>query len=146
MVLVAIVAFVAAYLVAEDIFEFLVRPLTDILRDEGYEPKLIYTHLLEAFFTKLKVAFWTAFFVSFPLFATQVYKFAAPGLSGSPCCALAKIMHDNINGRWLRRTLYMLTLPGRSRFKDTTRWSILHRVTVTLPSIYHPQISHLYSA
>ncbi len=75
-----IVAFIAAYLVAEDIFEFLVRPLTDILRDEGYEPKLIYTHLLEAFFTKLKVAFWTAFFVSFPLFATQVYKFAAPGL------------------------------------------------------------------
>ncbi len=75
-----IVAFIGAYFVAEDIFEFLVRPLTTIMADEGYEPKLIYTHLLEAFFTKLKVSFWTAFFVSFPLFATQVYKFAAPGL------------------------------------------------------------------
>lgn len=75
-----IVAFIGCYLVADDIFNYLVRPLTDILREQGYEPKLIYTHLVEAFFTKLKVAFWAAFFLCFPLFMSQLWLFIAPGL------------------------------------------------------------------
>ncbi len=72
--------FIGCYFVADDIFNFLVRPLTDILIEQGYEPRLIYTHLVEAFFTKLKVAFWTAFFVCFPLFLSQLWLFIAPGL------------------------------------------------------------------
>ena len=41
---------------------------------------MIYTALTEAFFTYLKVSFYGALFLSFPILAMQVYKFAAPGL------------------------------------------------------------------
>ena len=41
---------------------------------------MIYTALTEAFFTYLKVSFYGALFISFPILAMQVYKFAAPGL------------------------------------------------------------------
>ncbi len=75
------VCFVAAYVFAEDIYAFLVRPLATIYAEQGVEnPRMIYTALTEAFFTYLKVSFYTALFVSFPILATQLYKFAAPGL------------------------------------------------------------------
>jgi sec-independent protein translocase protein TatC len=41
---------------------------------------MIYTALTEAFFTFLKVSFYGALFISFPIIALQIYKFAAPGL------------------------------------------------------------------
>ncbi len=74
------IAFIGCYFVSDDIFNYLVQPLTDIMREQGYEPRLIYTHLVEAFFTKLKVAFWAAFFLCFPLFMSQLWLFVAPGL------------------------------------------------------------------
>ena len=43
-------------------------------------PRMIYTGLTEAFFTYLKVSFYAGLFVSFPVVASQVYKFSAPGL------------------------------------------------------------------
>src|SRR5215472_2534271 len=42
--------------------------------------KQIYTALLEYFVTQLKVAMFGAAFISFPVVATQIYKFVAPGL------------------------------------------------------------------
>ena len=75
------VCFVIAYVFAEDIYAFLVRPLAKIYEQRGVEnPRMIYTALTEAFFTYLKVSFYAALFVSFPVIATQLYKFAAPGL------------------------------------------------------------------
>lgn len=76
------VAFIACYLVTEDyIYPFLVRPLFDIYVDLGIEnPRMIYTALHEAFFTYLKLAFYSALFVSFPIIANQFWKFVAPGL------------------------------------------------------------------
>ena len=41
---------------------------------------MIYTALYEAFFTYLKVAFFGAVFFSFPMWATQLWLFVAPGL------------------------------------------------------------------
>jgi sec-independent protein translocase protein TatC len=41
---------------------------------------MIYTALTEVFFTYVKVAFFFGAFISFPIFATQIYKFVAPGL------------------------------------------------------------------
>ena len=41
---------------------------------------MIFTALHEAFFTYIKVAFWAACFVSFPVVASQIYMFVAPGL------------------------------------------------------------------
>tara|TARA_B100000745_G_C20139825_1_gene390763 strand:+ start:586 stop:1494 length:909 start_codon:yes stop_codon:yes gene_type:complete len=75
------VCFIASYIVAEDIYAFLVRPLAQIYADLGVEnPRMIYTALHEAFFTYLKLAFWAAVFLSFPVMATQLWMFIAPGL------------------------------------------------------------------
>ena len=63
---------------ADDIFGFLVRPLTEAF-PQG-QGRLIYTQLYEAFFVELKVALFAAFFVSFPVIANQLWAFMAPGL------------------------------------------------------------------
>ena len=72
------VAFAVCLYFADDIFAFLVRPLT-----AAFPPgqgKLIYTKLYEAFFVELKVALFAAFFVSFPIIANQLWQFVAPGM------------------------------------------------------------------
>tara|TARA_B100000686_G_scaffold355182_1_gene470757 strand:+ start:8763 stop:9647 length:885 start_codon:yes stop_codon:yes gene_type:complete len=75
------IAFLGAYFIADHIYSFLVKPLEITYKDMGYEnPRMIYTGLTEAFFTYLKVSFYTALFISFPILASQIYKFAAPGL------------------------------------------------------------------
>ena len=77
----AVIAFFIAFLIADYIYGFLVKPLKLTYEDLGYEnPRMIYTGLTEAFFTYLKVSFYTALFISFPVIASQIYKFAAPGL------------------------------------------------------------------
>lgn len=63
---------------ADDIFGFLVRPLT-----AAFPPgqgRLIYTKLYEAFFVEMKVALFAAFCVCFPIIANQIWAFVAPGL------------------------------------------------------------------
>ena len=75
------IAFLICYFFADHIYGFLVKPLKITYQDMGYEnPRMIYTGLTEAFFTYLKVSFYSALFISFPVIASQIYKFAAPGL------------------------------------------------------------------
>ena len=64
---------------AQDIYGFLVRPLADAMGPESTQ-RLIYTGLTEAFFTYIKVAFFAAFFLTFPFIAIQLWRFVAPGL------------------------------------------------------------------
>ena len=73
------VGFILAYLVAEEIYAFLVQPLADLYEGETGR-RMIYTGLHEAFFTYLKVAFFAAAFLSFPVVAGQIWMFVAPGL------------------------------------------------------------------
>ncbi len=73
------VAFVICYIFAEQIYEFLVRPLTDLLKGEEGR-RLIFTGLHEAFFTYLKVSFFAGFCFSMPIILGQVWAFVAPGL------------------------------------------------------------------
>ena len=74
-------AFCFCYYFANAIYDFLVDPLYKIYLKNGVEnPRMIYTALTEAFFTYLKVSFYGALFISFPILAMQIYKFAAPGL------------------------------------------------------------------
>jgi sec-independent protein translocase protein TatC len=75
-----IVAFVGCYYFAPRIYEFLAAPLAHALEARGEKPDLIYTALYEAFFTYIKVAIFAAAFVSFPVVATQLWLFIAPGL------------------------------------------------------------------
>jgi sec-independent protein translocase protein TatC len=74
-----VVCFFIAFYFAPYIFQFLTAPLADLLH-ERQGARMIYTALQEAFFTYVKVAFFTAAFFSFPLIATQLWLFVAPGL------------------------------------------------------------------
>lgn len=74
-----IVTFLVCFYFAQDIFDFLARPLADILLKETGR-RFIYTDLTEVFFTQVKVAFFGAVCVSFPVFAGQIWAFVAPGL------------------------------------------------------------------
>jgi sec-independent protein translocase protein TatC len=76
-----LVAFIGCYFVSRPIYNFLAEPLaTAMAQHTGGNRALIYTHLTEAFFTYLRVAFFGAAFISFPLVATQIWLFVAPGL------------------------------------------------------------------
>jgi sec-independent protein translocase protein TatC len=72
------IAFAVCFYFADEIFGFLVRPLTAAFPPG--EGRLIYTKLYEAFFVEVKVALFAAFFISFPVIANQVWAFVAPGL------------------------------------------------------------------
>lgn len=75
-----IVLFFICYYFAPTLYDFLVRPLADVMEDLGGERRLIFTALHEAFFTYIKVAFFTALFIAFPFVAIQIWGFVAPGL------------------------------------------------------------------
>ncbi len=76
-----VICFAVCYYFSTQIYGFLARPLADILQHQGGgERRMIFTALYEAFFTYLKVAFFGAVFFSFPMWATQLWLFVAPGL------------------------------------------------------------------
>ncbi len=70
-----VLAFGVSYWFAEDIFAFLVQPLLS-----AGQKTLIYTQIFEAFFVKVKVAFFASMMIAFPVIANQLWRFVAPGL------------------------------------------------------------------
>ena len=83
------ICFIGSYYFSGQIYFFLAEPLANVLRSQGQpDPHLIYTQLYEAFFTRIKVAFFGAGFVSFPIVAIQIWLFVAPGLYRSEKRAL----------------------------------------------------------
>ncbi len=84
-----IACFALSYGFAGEIYYFLAEPLAAVLREQGNpNPHLIYTQLYEAFFTRIKVAFFGGAFIAFPVMATQIWLFVAPGLYRSEKRAL----------------------------------------------------------
>jgi sec-independent protein translocase protein TatC len=77
-----IVALIACWFVSQDILIFLVHPLNAAWTDEfGVPlPRIVFTSLIEPFFTQLKLAFFGALVLAFPFIAGQIYAFVAPGL------------------------------------------------------------------
>ena len=75
-----LVAFGICIFFASEIFDFLSRPLMKVLRAQNEDATLIYTKLYEVFFTEIKIGFYAAAFLAFPIFAIQMWKFVAPGL------------------------------------------------------------------
>ena len=71
--------FALCFYFAGEIFAFLVQPLITGFGGPG-EGRLVYTKLYEAFFTEVRVALFAAFFLAFPIIATQIWMFVAPGL------------------------------------------------------------------
>ncbi|MDB5662522.1 MAG: preprotein translocase subunit TatC, partial [Sphingomonas bacterium] len=68
-------AFALCLYFARPIFAFLVQPLL-----RAGQGKIIYTDIFEAFFAEVRVAFFAAIMLAFPVLATQLWQFVAPGL------------------------------------------------------------------
>jgi sec-independent protein translocase protein TatC len=70
-------AFIISFAFSTYIFNLLILPFK---WGTGRAVELIQTELLGFFFVKLKIGFFGALFVTFPLIAIQIYRFVAPGL------------------------------------------------------------------
>ena len=74
-----VIAFFICFYFAQPIYNFLAQPLANIWQaDEGR--RMIATALHEQFFTQIKVSFFAAFCLAFPIIAGQIWMFVAPGL------------------------------------------------------------------
>lgn len=69
------VTFAASLYFSREIFGFLLHPLK-----AAGQSTVIYTQIFEAFFVQVKVAFFAAMMLSFPVIANQLWQFVAPGL------------------------------------------------------------------
>ncbi len=70
-----VVAFFVCFAFAKQIFALLVRPLAAAGQDT-----VIFTQVFEAFFVQVRVGFFGALMLSFPIIALQLWRFVAPGL------------------------------------------------------------------
>ncbi len=73
-----VVSMVVCFFFAKQIYNILTWPYVWIAGPEN--SKFIYTGLLEYFVVQLKIAAFGGAFISFPVIATQIYMFVAPGL------------------------------------------------------------------
>jgi sec-independent protein translocase protein TatC len=72
------IALIGCFFVAKQIYNVLTWPYVWVAGPE--HARFIYTGLLEYFVVQLKIAMFGAAFISFPVIATQLYMFVAPGL------------------------------------------------------------------
>ncbi|TLP49080.1 MULTISPECIES: twin-arginine translocase subunit TatC [Cohaesibacter] len=73
------IAFIVCFFFAADIFNILIIPYETAV-GESRQVELIFTAPQEYFFTQLKLALFGALFIAFPIIASQIYMFMAPGL------------------------------------------------------------------
>ncbi len=73
-----VVMFLLCFAIARHIYNVLVWPY--MWASGSDHVRLIATHFLEQIMTHVKLAMFGAAFLSFPVVATQIYKFVAPGL------------------------------------------------------------------
>lgn len=74
-----LVAFVICIFFARDIYNLLVLPYRWAAGQDA-PIEMIYTAPQEFFFTQLRLALFGAIFLAFPIIASQIYMFVAPGL------------------------------------------------------------------
>src|SRR6202165_4703932 len=72
------IALVVCFFFAKQIYNILTWPYVWVAGPEN--SKFIYTGLLEYFIVQLKIAMFGGAFIAFPVIATQIYMFVAPGL------------------------------------------------------------------
>src|SRR5580698_7991842 len=74
-----VICFIICFFFAKQIYGFLTAPLAHALKGQPND-HLIYTALYETFFTYVKVGMFAGLCLAFPIIATQLYLFIAPGL------------------------------------------------------------------
>jgi sec-independent protein translocase protein TatC len=76
-----VVLLIGCFIFATQIYNVLLLPYVWASTQHGYPlPHLVFTEPLGFLITKIKLASFGAAFLSFPIVATQIYKFVAPGL------------------------------------------------------------------
>ncbi|TWG60781.1 MULTISPECIES: twin-arginine translocase subunit TatC [unclassified Aminobacter] len=76
-------AFLLCFFFAKELFNLLVQPFQWATEWAGLDKRrvnLIYTAPQEFFFTQIKLGMFGGLVLAFPVIATQIYKFVAPGL------------------------------------------------------------------
>ncbi|GJE27373.1 twin-arginine translocase subunit TatC [Methylobacterium organophilum] len=73
-----VLMFFGCFFFSRQIYNILVHPYVAVVGAEN--AKLIATHFLEQVFTNIKLSVFGAAFLAFPVIATQIYAFVAPGL------------------------------------------------------------------
>lgn len=77
------IAFLVCFAFAKPLFNILVEPFTWAVDWAGLSDRkieLIYTAPQEFFFTQIKIGMFGGLVLAFPVIASQIYKFVAPGL------------------------------------------------------------------
>jgi sec-independent protein translocase protein TatC len=74
------VAFVICFYFWRPVLDVVTAPLERACMLQGKPCPVIYTSLIEPFFTQVKIGAFAALCITFPLIASQIYKFIAPGL------------------------------------------------------------------
>ncbi|KPQ08094.1 MAG: sec-independent protein translocase protein TatC [Rhodobacteraceae bacterium HLUCCA12] len=75
-----VLAMMISFTVWNPIFNFLTDPLCDALVERGQECNLILIQLQEGFFVAVRIAMLGGLVLAFPVIATQMWRFVAPGL------------------------------------------------------------------
>ena len=94
-VLALFVMFIICFVFSRHLYAFLAQPLIDIMADIGRPPeeqRMIFTDLIEPFFTYVKVSFFFAAFITCPVFLSQIWAFVAPGLYKNEKSAFAPFL------------------------------------------------------
>ena len=75
-----VLAFSVCLYFADHIYNFLAQPFVNVAIANGKEPTMIFTGLQDKFFVNIRLSFYVALCVTFPVVAMQIWKFVAPGL------------------------------------------------------------------
>ena len=100
--------FVISYTFAEYIYNFLVEPYANAVKNDPSQRRLIFTALHEKFITYLKVAFFSAIFIGSPILIIQIYKFIAPGLYQNEKTSNFTIFNFYSNSFFIRRLYWFI--------------------------------------
>jgi sec-independent protein translocase protein TatC len=87
-----IIAFVVCFYFWKPVLDVITAPLERACLAQGKPCPVIYTSLIEPFFTQVKIGAFAAFCITFPLIAAQIYKFLAPGLYKNERLALVPFL------------------------------------------------------
>ena len=113
-----VLMFFVCFSIAGHIYNVLVWPY--MWASGNDHVRLIATHFLEQIMTQVKLAMFGAAFLSFPVVATQIYKFVAPGLYKNERRAfLPYLIATPI--RYGRRSHVVLVEPGSDKLIDLRR-------------------------
>lgn len=136
-----VIAAITSYVWAEDIYQFLMIPISKNLPDDHIR-QFIFTNLSEVFFSYIKLASFSGFIISFPIIISQLYLFCAPALYAKekkiflPLIALSTIL-------FLLGVIfvYLVILPFATKFFLSFE-NINHTI---IPIVIQPKVSEYLS-